>query len=88
MKRSAFVELLSMGTAVREYLPALYWLSSAQRVRLARKDKRAGAVDAFLRERGNALSSCWTAFTWMPEEVRKALEVLRPEALEVRCKNR
>ena len=55
MKRSAFVELLSMGTAVREYLPALYWLSSAQRVRLARKDKRAGAVDAFLRERNNAL---------------------------------
>lgn len=38
-----------------EYLPALYWLSSTRRVRLARKDKRAGVVDAFLRERNNAL---------------------------------
>ena len=26
----------------------------------------------------NALSSCWTAFTWKPEEVRKTLEALRP----------
>ena len=52
------------------------------------REKRAGAVDAFLRERGNTLSSCGTAFTWMPEEMRKTLEVLRPEALEVRCKNR